>query len=61
MVEELKEDMDRICYWTLLETDKYLGYDISRSLKLYYLEDGKTLTNGLKVLATDTDVLELAN
>ena len=59
MVEELDENVDMISYWTLLGTIKYLGYDISKSFKVYYLEGGKTLTNGLKELGTDNDVLKL--
>ena len=58
IVEELEEDVDRMSYSTLLGTIKYLGYDISKSFKVYYLEHGKTLGNGLKELGSDNDVLE---
>ena len=55
MVEELEEDMDRICYWMFLRTIKYLGYDIKKHMKLFYLEGRKTLTYELKVLVSDSD------
>ena len=61
IVKELEEDVDRMSYWTLLGTIKYLGYDISKSFKVYYLECGKTLSNRLKELGFDNDVLELAD
>ena len=32
-----------------------------KSFKVYYIEGGKTLTNGLEDLGTDNDVLELAD
>ena len=59
MVEKLEEDVDRISYWMILGIIKYLGYDISKSFKVYYLEGRKTLSNGLKELGNDNDVLKL--
>ena len=60
-VIEFEKDVDRICYWNLLGTVKFLGYDLSKSTKLYYLEAGKTMSSGLKLIGNDRDVLCLAN
>ena len=58
---EFDENVDRLCYWSLLGTVKFLRYDISKSIKLYYLEVGKTMTSGLKLIGNDKDVLGLVD
>ena len=49
-VIEFDDDIDRLCYWGLLGTIKFLGYDISKSTKVYYLEARKTMTCGLMLI-----------
>ena len=60
-VIEFEEDVDKLCYWNLLGTVKFLGYDLSKSTKLYYLEAGKTMSSVLKLISNDRDVLCLAD
>ena len=60
-VIEFDEDVDRLCYWGLLGIVKFLGYDLSKSTKLYYLKARKTMTCGLKLIGNDIDVLGLAD
>ncbi|XVF65088.1 hypothetical protein PTKIN_Ptkin09bG0218700 [Pterospermum kingtungense] len=56
------EDLDRLCFWDLMATAKKLGYNLDNySVNIYYLKVGQTLVKGLKLIANDGDVLELAD
>ncbi|XVF74328.1 hypothetical protein PTKIN_Ptkin13bG0101600 [Pterospermum kingtungense] len=56
------EDVDRLCFWDLMATAKKLGYNLDNySVNIYYLKVGQTLVKGLKLIANDGDVLELAD
>ncbi|KAK6284587.1 hypothetical protein POUND7_003539, partial [Theobroma cacao] len=49
-VAEYDEDPNQIYYWTILSTIKDLGYDLAKTVKDYYIEDGKSLNTSLKLL-----------
>ncbi|KAE8694907.1 hypothetical protein F3Y22_tig00110764pilonHSYRG00075 [Hibiscus syriacus] len=58
---EYDEDIDCICYWTVLGAVKSLGYDIGMAVKVYYVEEGKSLDGGLKLILDDKGVLEMSS
>ncbi|KAE8673865.1 Detected protein of unknown function [Hibiscus syriacus] len=58
---EYDEDIDCICYWTVLGAVKSLGYDIGMAVKVYYVEEGKPLDGGLKLILDDKGVLEMTS
>ncbi|KAK8556149.1 hypothetical protein V6N12_002562 [Hibiscus sabdariffa] len=58
---EYDEDIDCICYWTILGAVKSLGYDIGMAVKVYYVEEGKSLDGGLKLILDDKGVLQMSS
>ncbi|XP_039068757.1 DUF724 domain-containing protein 6-like [Hibiscus syriacus] len=58
---EYDEDIDCICYRTILGSVKSLGYDIGMAVKVYYVEEGKSLDGELKLILDDKRVLEMSN
>ncbi|KAK5785687.1 uncharacterized protein LOC108470875 isoform X1 [Gossypium arboreum] len=54
-------DVEEICYWSLLSMVHQLDYAFNEVKRLYFLEPGKTVEDGLKLLFDDNSVLELSN
>ncbi|XP_039132316.1 uncharacterized protein LOC120269096 [Dioscorea cayenensis subsp. rotundata] len=44
-LDEFAVDPDKVCQWDLLGDLKDLGYDIKKTMELFYLDDGGTLHN----------------
>ncbi|XP_039006106.1 uncharacterized protein LOC120133620 [Hibiscus syriacus] len=54
-------DVEEICYWSLLSMVHQLEYGFDEVKQLYFLEPGKSLRDGLKLLFDDKSVLQLSN
>ncbi|KAK8990666.1 hypothetical protein V6N11_028631 [Hibiscus sabdariffa] len=54
-------DIEKLCYWDLLSMVHQLKYGLNKVKCLYFLEPGKSLEDGLKLLFDDNSVLEFSN
>ncbi|KAK9000281.1 hypothetical protein V6N11_080784 [Hibiscus sabdariffa] len=54
-------DIEELCYWDLLLMVHQLKYGLNKVKCLYFLEPGKSLEDGLKLLFDDNSVLEFSN
>ncbi|KAK8985451.1 hypothetical protein V6N11_068707 [Hibiscus sabdariffa] len=54
-------DIEELCYWDLLSMVHQLKYGLNKVKCLYFLEPGKSLEDGLKLLFDDNSVLEFSN